>query len=77
MKIQEIQQDLSRTVKREQERSRHKDWSWFTLPQGLRPIPYSTVNLLLAKIHCSPQKTILSKLQPVQNPLYKHNYQPR
>jgi len=50
------------------------DISWFTLPQGLRPVPYSTVRistikdqldqftaiqtLATARIHYSPQQTL-------------------
>jgi len=41
LKIQETQQDLRKTIKREQKR--------FTLPQGLRPVSYTTIRISTIK----------------------------
>ena len=51
--------------KKEQE---HKDLSWFTLPQGLRPVPYSTVRISTLKDQ-SDQFTTIQTLATGKNTL--------
>jgi len=53
MKIQETQQVLTRTVKNSQERARENKaqqiLSSFTIPQGLRLVPYTIVRISTIK----------------------------
>jgi len=42
LKIKKINKNYKEVSKKEQE---HTDLFWFTLPQGLRLVPYSTVRI--------------------------------
>jgi len=52
----------------------HTDLSWFTLPQGLRPVPYSTTRISTIKDQ-TDQFTIVQTLAHRKNTLlYATNY---
>ena len=61
----------------------HTDLSWFTLPQGLRPVPYSTVRISTIKdqpnqfIAIQSLATRKNTLFPAANPLLKPTTKPR